>query len=75
MTRIAIRAGRMNGLKIPGTRGDSAQARRVGPHAGMGIVIAVVQVLMPGAAFVRLAQGDAPVTLDEAFAWAAASAG
>ncbi|MCA8271193.1 hypothetical protein LGN17_01480 [Burkholderia sp. AU30280] len=39
-----------------------------------GVVIAVVPVRMPGGAFVRLAQDEAPVRLDEVFAWASTPA-
>lgn len=71
----AIRAGRMNGLKTAGTPEGGAQARRVGPYSGVGIFIVVAPVPVPirGAAFVRRAQGDEPVTLDEALAWASAT--
>ncbi|VWB49648.1 hypothetical protein BLA13014_02145 [Burkholderia aenigmatica] len=60
----AIRAGRMNGLKTAGTPEGGAQARRAGPYSGVGIFIVVAPVPIPGAAFVRRAQGDALVTLD-----------
>ncbi|WP_423368836.1 hypothetical protein [Burkholderia sp. LMG 32019] len=70
--RDAIRAGRM-GLAATGAPGGST--RRVGPHAGMGIFISVAPVRMPRAAFARLAQDNAPVTLDEALVRASTSAG
>ncbi|KER70387.1 hypothetical protein HR51_17810 [Burkholderia cepacia] len=66
----AIRAGRMNGLKTAGTPEGDARARRVGPYSGVGIFIAMASVPIRGAAFVRRAQGDAPVTLDGGLAWA-----